>query len=230
MGVLIYLLANKTPTDFIHDPFVQFIITVAVALIVGIGTIVVVIWIFLKQRDRKKLSYQLFYVAQDRGFLILKIWNSGNRAIRPEHYLETVKFNFDIERGVVVDCKVTEPKNLNLDEIKTSQDYIELLKFPLNPKDSIELEVSFTGYYRGSSHEGKIENGKIVKAKSYNELLSSNRRTRILLAIRSGVLTALLIGGIIWIFLHTKISTFSSCSSGWIYLEILGFKLPVWPC
>src|SRR6266581_2526626 len=116
MGVLIYLLANKTPTDFIHDPFVQFIITVAVALIVGIGRIVVVIWIFLKQRDSKKLSYQLFYVAQDRGFLIVKIWNSGNKAIRPEHYLETVKFNFDIERGVVVDCKVTEPKNLNLDE------------------------------------------------------------------------------------------------------------------
>ena len=56
--MLLDLLANQPP-DFLHDPFWQFIINVVIAVLVGIVTALVAIWVFRKQRTRKELSYQV---------------------------------------------------------------------------------------------------------------------------------------------------------------------------
>lgn len=57
--MLLYLLTGQSPPDFFHDPFGQFIINVTVAVLVGILTAVVAIWVFRKQRNKKEISYQI---------------------------------------------------------------------------------------------------------------------------------------------------------------------------
>jgi hypothetical protein len=39
----------------------------------------------------------LFYgkLNKDMGLLVLKIWNSGNIAVKPEDYFEAIKFEFE---------------------------------------------------------------------------------------------------------------------------------------
>jgi hypothetical protein len=56
--MLLDLLANQPP-DFFHDSFGQFVINVAVAVLVGIVTAVIAIWVFRKQCSKKEISYQI---------------------------------------------------------------------------------------------------------------------------------------------------------------------------
>lgn len=96
------------PTDIWHDTAFQFVVIAIVTFLAGIIGAIITYWIYRKQRSRKELSYQVVYMApialvrtdfKDRieikfdgkpvrnmNLLILKIWNSGNVAIKSEEH------------------------------------------------------------------------------------------------------------------------------------------------
>lgn len=128
------LLANQPPPDFFHDPFGQFIVNVAVAVIVGIVTALVAIWIFRKQRSKKEISYQVIsnapiatinkqfenrvaimldgQFANDVRQVVLKIRNSGNAAVKQDDYNNQMKFVFEGSEVIGGDVFNTEPESL----------------------------------------------------------------------------------------------------------------------
>src|SRR6266581_2805639 len=100
--------------DFLHDPFWQFVISVLVAFTLGIVALVITIWIYRKQRTQKVISYAVISDApiasinkevadkveirfdgqpvQDLSLLVLKIWNSGNVAVKSGDYDMPITF------------------------------------------------------------------------------------------------------------------------------------------
>lgn len=132
--MLMDLLANQPPPDFFHDPFGQFIVNVAVAVIVGIVTALVAIWIFRKQRSKKEISYQVIsnapiatinkqfenrvaimldgQFANDVRQVVLKIRNSGNAAVKQDDYNNQMKFVFEGSEVIGGDVLNTEPESL----------------------------------------------------------------------------------------------------------------------
>src|SRR5437588_7481581 len=106
--MLLFLLNNQPPTDLLHDPFWQFIINVAVVVLVGIVTAVVAIWVFRKQRSKKEISYQVISDApiasvseglknrvtiqldgkpvKDARQVVIKVRNNGNVAVKRDDY------------------------------------------------------------------------------------------------------------------------------------------------
>lgn len=131
--MLLDLLANQPP-DFFHDPFGQFIINVVVAVLVGIVTAVVAIWVFRKQRSKKEISYQIISDAPiasiSKGFekrvtiqldgkpvkdvrqVVIKIRNSGNAAVKRDDYDKQLKFIFEGSEIIGGDVLSTEPESL----------------------------------------------------------------------------------------------------------------------
>jgi hypothetical protein len=132
--VLLDLLAGQPQTDFWHDPFIQFVIYVAVAIIVGIATILTTIWISRKQRNKKEISYQVISNAPIASVskelenrvtihvdgkpvgsarqVVLIIRNSGNVAVSREDYDLPINFVFKESLVIGGDILSTEPEDL----------------------------------------------------------------------------------------------------------------------
>lgn len=132
--MLLDLLTGQPQTDFWHDPFIQFVIYVAVAIIVGIATILTTIWISRKQRNKKEISYQVISNAPiasvSKGLenrvtihvdgkpvgsarqVVLKIRNSGNVAVSREDYDLPINFAFEGSLVIGGDILNTEPEDL----------------------------------------------------------------------------------------------------------------------
>ena len=188
--MLLYLLAGQPPTDFWHDPFVQFIINVVVALIVGIGTVLVAIWVFRQQRTHKKIAYQVIsnapIVNVNKGLenrvsvrlddhpvkaarqVVLKVSNSGNVAVKRDDYDEPLKFVFTGSKVIGSNILSTEPENLidsidNRTFVNIGVDSAQLHEFLLNPKQSITLTVLLDGAYNQLDVRGRIVDGSIVE-------------------------------------------------------------------
>jgi phosphate transport system substrate-binding protein len=205
------LLLNAPP-DFWHDSSVQLIFSIAVALVVGIVSAIVAIWIYHLQRKQKEITYQVISDApvasvneevkdrveirfdgspvKDLSILVLKVWNSGNTAIRAEDYFEPIKFDFKGRTVVSSDVLETEPIALiDQDAIKTfltqGNESIKLPKFPLNQKDAISLKILLTGTRGEISKEGRIADGSITAFAPAEEVSykKQSRNTRDLLVL-----------------------------------------------
>jgi hypothetical protein len=131
--LLLNLLANQPP-DFFHDSFGQFVINVAVAIVVGLITAFVAIWVFRKQRSKKEISYQVISNAPiasvSKGLenrvtihvdgkpvgsarqVVLKIRNSGNVAVSRDDYDMPINFAFEESLVIEGDILSTEPEDL----------------------------------------------------------------------------------------------------------------------
>src|SRR5437868_2137707 len=102
---------------FLRDPLWQFVIYVAIALLIGIASIITSIVVFRKQQVRKAVSYEiisdtsvlsinkmvkeeieLHYKGKLVGNLrlvILKIENSGDAPIVASDYIEPITFQLE---------------------------------------------------------------------------------------------------------------------------------------
>jgi len=206
--MLLYLLAGQPPTDFIHDPFGQFIINVAVAVVVGIVTAVVAIWIFRKQRTRKELSYQIISDApiasvnkglesrvtilldgkpvKDARQVVLKIHNTGNIAVKRDDYDEPIGCLFEGSEIIGSDILSTDPEDLinSIDKntfIRITRDSAKLERFLLNPNQSITLTFLLDKVYSKLKVGVLIIDGKIVKYDEYQDLVLNSPLLRIML-------------------------------------------------
>jgi hypothetical protein len=202
--VLFSLLANQPATDFWHDPVILTIFGVVatiLAVLIGAG---VTYLVFLKQRTRKELSYQVISVApiasvnkalanrvtiqfdgkpvNDAIQVVLKIRNSGNVAIRRDDYDEPIKFVFAGSEIIGIDILSTEPPDLinSMDKnafIKIGKDWAEIEKYLLNAKQAITFTVLLDGVFKELEVRGRIIDGQIVRyiEKEYYVMYFSSR-------------------------------------------------------
>ena len=204
--VLTNTLISASPLDIWHDSLVQVIIGAVVALVLTIVSIVVAIWIHLKGRDQKEISYSVLTdnpvlrVGEEvkskikiefdgqkvagMSLVVLKVWNTGNRSVKPQDYLEPMIFKFEGRKVLDVSIQRMEPQHLmKSEDIKKylednkplPQNEKDTLQLPLihlnsqkrtHKQESLTLKVLLSGSDGTISVEGKIDDGDI---KEFNQ-------------------------------------------------------------
>ncbi len=188
-------------------------IGVIVAIFVGIATVVatvaITIWAVRKQRSRKEISYQIISDAsiasinkevkdrvkilfdgipiEDMNLLVLKLWNSGNAAIKPEDYVEPIKFEFDGRKVASADILNMEPSDLiDPKDIKSfftlELDSVKLPKFLLNPNEAISLKILLTGPTDKVTGRTRIVEGRIIEIGPNTQVLTIKMSSVILVS------------------------------------------------
>lgn len=150
--------------EFLADPFWQFFIGAFIAIV----TIAISIVIYFKQRNRKKLSYeilsctdilsteenieddvQLSYkgkIVEDVKLLVLRIFNSGNLPVVSVDYEKPISIEFGKDTGVLT-AEVIKKDPDNVQSTVGIEDHVITL-YPalLNPGDSITIKMLVTKY------------------------------------------------------------------------------------
>jgi hypothetical protein len=152
---------------------------------------IVAIWIYLKQRNKKEINYEVISdasvisidhnivkqveiklngnIVKEVTFAVLKVKNVGNIAVKKDDYEDPLVFVFKNRK--VISCEIieTEPKDLIDDAIRqtfipiptSTQEYIEFPNFSLNPKESITFSVLLDGAKDIINKKGRILDGNI---------------------------------------------------------------------
>ena len=148
---------------FLHDPVLDLIIGIIV-------TIVVAFVVYLKQRSRKEIAYdviantpvlsidkevkgklQVLYEGKpidDARLVVLRIWNSGKSPISSIDYERPLTFDFG-ENSEVLDATIIETKPPDLKEdaaIEKSLNKAIVKPLLLNSNNSIKLKVLLTNF------------------------------------------------------------------------------------
>lgn len=150
--------------DFIHDPTLQFIISVTIA----IAAVVAAIIIARKQQGRKEIAYEIISntslvnishavkdkiqihfegkIINDLCLVIIRIWNSGNTPITYHDYIEPITINFKRQGEVLgFDVTETEPDDLHphLEQVNNG---IILKPLLLNSGDKIKMYILLSNF------------------------------------------------------------------------------------
>lgn len=163
------------PSDVISNP-IWVPLSVIIPSIVSIISICVSIYVFRKQRSRKGIVCELISHAvilsaaeevkkrvkfildnklpvNDLCLVLLKIWNSGNTAIKPADFRRPLKIDFG--GAEVLEAEVLDTSSIGVkEEAKTSLRLnprnVTLEPLLLNSKESINLKVLLTGHTSNS--------------------------------------------------------------------------------
>lgn len=186
------ILLDTQPTDIWHDPLFQFGTNVAITVLAIVVSSFVSIWIYRRQRSKKEISYQIISdapvisvdqkiapqveikldgkVVKDVTLAVIKVWNSGNMAVKRDDYDEPIKFEFKGRTVMSSEVLETEPKDLMdstlfktfIPSPQQAQEYVELPPYLLNPKQSVTFSVLLDGAKGITKKRGRIVDGTIV--------------------------------------------------------------------
>jgi hypothetical protein len=234
------LLKAPTPpsSDLLHDTAFQFIVLAIVTIIAGAIGGIITYWIFRKQRIKKEISYQIISDApiasinkevadrvevtfdgkpvKDMSLLVLKIWNSGNVAVKTEDYFEPINYEFAGRTVVGSDLLSTEPEDLIDPKVigtflTQGQESIELPKFPFNSMETISLKILLTGSKGEICRRGRIADGKIIE---YDPVIQRGKirkiQRRSLISVFSLMIIFLLGGTLLFQVFNIKNNIFST--------------------
>jgi hypothetical protein len=198
--MLLNIFLNTPPSPPSTNPLLDAgWVGVGVTILIGIATIVttivITVWAVRKQRNKKEIMYQVISdaplvsinevvrdkveirlegkVVNNARLLVLKVWNSGNMAIKRDDYDEPITFEF-LKRNIISSEVIqTQPKNLiEPKQIKTFLNLqphsVEMTKFLLNSNESIILTILTSDtidkiHVRGRIIDGKIEEFDLEK-------------------------------------------------------------------
>ena len=163
--LLFILHATLSPYDWKTDPTVLAWIAIYVAILTLLIGLVTTIVVYLKQRNRKELSFgvisatpllsirpeakgivQVLYNSKPVSnvrLVILKIWNSGNQEVKLDDYVKNQGIKFDCgSSSEILDVQITEkiPPNLDVTLTKSSESFL-LDPFLLNKRESLTIQV-----------------------------------------------------------------------------------------
>lgn len=175
-------------TESIKNQAWQFVVATVITLVLGLGSIVVTIWV---ARSKKELSYQvlentpLISVGEEvksqveiRFFgnpvknvrlLILKVRNSGHKAIVPDEYVVPVEFRFNkgcqILSVGIIDANPPQLKASLNSGLAVATDSQSIL-FPsalLNAGDWLKIKSLISDFEGEITVHGRIVNVKQIK-------------------------------------------------------------------
>lgn len=159
--------------DFFRDPVWQF-----VGALLALAAIIISIILFLAQRKRKKLSYEIISktgilsaseeisgkfqilfqgeTVKNVHLLMVRFCNTGNLPITTGDYERLVSLNFKkSERILSAEVSETTPPNL-FAKLRTTNQSIELDPILLNPGDSISIKILISEYQNEFEIDGRI--------------------------------------------------------------------------
>lgn len=199
--------------EFLSDSMWQFLIGALIAIV----TIIVSIAIYFKQRNRKRLSYeilsntallsveeevkneiQLSYkgkAIEGVKLVVLRIFNSGNVPVVSTDYEKPISIEFGTETRVLT-AEVIKKSPPNLQSTISIEDHVVTL-YPalLNPADSITTKMLVTKYEKGLEI-----NSRIIGVSRIEELHEGSFLTKAILAYVA-LLAAWLLGSVAWSFI-----------------------------
>lgn len=166
-------------SEFLRDPMWQF-----VAVLLALTAILVSIFVYLKQRMRKSLSYEILSLnpllsveneiksdlqilykgktVEQVHLIVLKFINTGNMPILSKDYEHPVSLSFG-EEAKVLTTEITEK---NPDSLRPSasieEKEIVLKPILLNPKDSVTLKMLVTKFSKVAV-DGRIAGVREIK-------------------------------------------------------------------
>ncbi len=149
--------------DFIHDPTLQFIVNVTIAILIGLAAVVTAIIIARKQQGRKEISYEIISntsvvnishevkdkikiqfggkIINDLCLVIVRLWNSGNTAITHSDFIEPITMHFKGQEEILgFDIIETEPNDLH-PFFEQGKNSIILKPLLLNSGDKIKMNI-----------------------------------------------------------------------------------------
>lgn len=190
--MLLNLLIDTQSLDIWHDTVFQLIVVIIATLLSAFIGGAIAIWVYRRQKSKKEITYQVVSDApiasinqavadrvelrfdgnpiHEARILVLKMWNSGNLAVKRDDYEEPITFTFHGRTVVSSDILETEPPDLiDPKTIKTfltfQAESVEFPKFLLNPKQSISITTLLTGAKKNISTRGRIIDGNVVELK-----------------------------------------------------------------
>ena len=155
------------------DPIWQFI-----GVILAVVAILATFIIYYLQKERKRLSYQILNEnriltfseelegrlqvlfegnpTNDISLLVIKITNTGNKAITATDYETPIKFHTGND-SKILSAAITSvnPSNLNISLVVDEIDFL-IQPILLNPKDSIEIKCLVSDYSDSLKVEARI--------------------------------------------------------------------------
>lgn len=204
--MLLNLLVDTQALDVWHDTVFQLIIVVIVTLLSAFIGGAIVIWVYRKQKSKKEITYQIVSDApiasinqavadrvelrfdgnpiKEARILVLKVWNSGNVAVKRDDYDEPITFTFHGRTVISSDILETTPTDL-IDQkiIKTFLTFkgesVEIPKFLLNPQQSVSVTTLLIGAKNSISIRARIIDGKV---EHYSNRLSKFYRGRLVVS------------------------------------------------
>lgn len=130
LGVLL----DTLPTDIWHDPLFLGLLGAVSTVLAGLLGVAITYYVYRRQRSKKELTYQIVSDApiasidpsvasrvrlsidgkqvESASQVVLKLWNSGNVAVKPEDYDEPVTFEFNGRAMISTDIIGTDPPEL----------------------------------------------------------------------------------------------------------------------
>jgi hypothetical protein len=171
--------------DIFRDGIWQFI-----GAILAFFSIVIAIIIYLAQRSRKKLSYeiissetvvsakyefsekiQILFQGQrvsEVNLLILKFTNSGNTPITSNDFEQSLSIKFNkLVNVLAVEITETVPGNLKV-EFSGDKDVISIAPLLLNSGDTFSIKVLLGGFQSDVIVDGRIVGVKTIEKKEDN--------------------------------------------------------------
>ncbi len=140
--------------QFLHDSFVQFILTT----IISIAALILSIVFYFKQRNRKDVSWERISVAPAKGLkgtslIILQLRNSGNVSIIESDFRAPLKFNFGkiakVANVAVVNTKPPGLKEVADKAFRRDSHYLNktmIAPFLFNANYAITFQVQVAGF------------------------------------------------------------------------------------
>ncbi len=188
--MLFNVLLDTQPLDIWHDTVFQLIVVVIATLFSAFIGGAIAIWVYRRQKSRKEITYQVVSDApiasinqtvadkveirfdghpiKEAHILVLKVWNSGNVAVKRDDYEEPITFIF--HGRTVISCDILETVPTNLIDQKTIKTFltfngesVEISKFLLNPQQSISITTLLTGAKNTISVRARIIDGKVIE-------------------------------------------------------------------
>ncbi|HEU5384242.1 MAG TPA: hypothetical protein VFV38_53300 [Ktedonobacteraceae bacterium] len=152
-------------------------------VIVALAGVVVAILIYLKQRSRKEVCYEIISDASvlsvDRqikpqvevrfnsvlvtnlNLVVLKLWNSGNQPIKRDDYDRPLELWFG-GKAEILTAEVAEPNPTGA-TIQKDSNHVIITPVLLNPKEGIKLTILVTQYHGLKEVQGRIIGGSIFQ-------------------------------------------------------------------
>lgn len=169
----------------------------------GFMALPLAIWVYFKQKTKKELSYQIISDTpivsinadisgvievtlngkpiRDARFVVIKVWNSGNKEVAKEDYDTPVSFEFVNRTIISGEVISTEPADLM--QKSTKKNFLSLqyntVIFPeylLNQGQSIRISLLTSNGAGDVKQRGRIKGGNIV---SFEPKLGSRRSFRL---------------------------------------------------
>ena len=175
--------------EFVRDPLWQFI-----GVILAIVAILVSVFVFIYQRRRKAISYeitswtpifsiqdleeeklQLTYEGQivnDVYLIILRIVNSGNQPILPDDYEKPIEIKFQAgSRILSAETVETKPKDLQMSVDIEDNNYAVLRPVLFNSKEEVVTKMLVSSPAEEVKISYRIAGvGSIIKIRRYKRL------------------------------------------------------------